>query len=89
MAQHTIQLEPPPSAGARQEFAFGNFQKYGLLILLAGILYYRLLQRRHKNAKACPRCNHRNQPGLSNCAKCSAPLMDMGRGGSDTKLRSK
>jgi tRNA(Ile2) C34 agmatinyltransferase TiaS len=80
MIQQTVQLEPPPGAGARQEFVFHNYQKYGLLILLAGLLYLRLVLRKRRNERTCPRCGHRNQSQLSNCAKCSSPLMDLGRG---------
>jgi len=79
MVQQSIQIERPPSAGAQQDFVFQNYQKYGLLILLAGILYFRLTLRRRRNDRTCPRCGHRNQPHISNCAKCSAPLMDMRR----------
>jgi len=78
MIQQTIQIERPPSKDAPQDFVFQNYQKYGLLILLAGLLYFRLVLRKRKNDRVCPRCDFRNQPHISNCTNCGAPLMDTG-----------
>jgi ribosomal protein L40E len=79
-----IQLaDPPPSVDAGQGFVFRNYQKYGLLIFIAGLLYLRLARRKRGNDKVCPRCGRAGRPQASNCAGCGAPLLVApGRGGS-------
>jgi len=78
MLQHTVQIdqtEQPARASAPERFMFQDYQKAGLLVLVAGILYLRLMLRKRKKDKICSRCNYRNPYHQSNCAKCSAPLM--------------
>jgi len=75
MLQHTVQIEQPPKTNAPEKFVFQDYQKAGLLVLVAGILYLRLALRKRKKDKICSHCNFRNPPHRSNCTKCSAPLM--------------
>ncbi|MDR1842138.1 MAG: hypothetical protein LBQ86_09510 [Holophagales bacterium] len=77
MLQHTIQIdqtEQPAKTNVPEKFMFQDYQKAGLLVLVAGILYLRLMLRKRKNDRICSQCNHRNPYHQSNCAKCSAPL---------------
>gem|GEM_PF-418971 len=76
MLQQNIQVEPSIGANAHGKFVFQNYQKAGLLILLAAILYLRLTLRKRKKDRICPHCNRRNPPHRSNCTSCSAPLME-------------
>jgi hypothetical protein len=76
MFQQSIQVEPPISANTPEKFVFQNYQKAGLVILLAAILYLRLTLRKSKKDRICPHCNRRNPPHRSNCTSCSAPLMN-------------
>jgi len=76
MLQQSIQIEPASTANKSDTFVFQNYQKAGLLILVAAILYLRLNLRKRKNDKICPHCNYRNPFHRSNCTKCSAPLMN-------------
>ena len=74
MIQQVIQIDPPPIPS--EKFVFQNYQKAGLLILIAAILYLRLSFRKRKNDKICPNCEARNPFHRSNCTKCHAPLLD-------------
>jgi len=77
MLQETTQIPPPPVSPREKEFVFQNYHKAGLLILVAGILYFRLTMRKRKNDKICPHCEYRNPYHRSNCTKCSAPLLNL------------
>jgi ribosomal protein L40E len=57
------------------KFVLQNYQREGLLIIVLGILYLRLILRRRKKERICSRCNHSNPSDRTNCASCSAPLL--------------
>ncbi|MCL1908820.1 MAG: hypothetical protein FWG12_05575 [Holophagaceae bacterium] len=75
MFQQIVQIEPPSPPPER--LVFQNYQKAGLLILVAAILYLRLSLRKRRNDKICPHCEARNPYHMSNCAKCFAPLLNL------------
>ena len=74
MIQQTVQIEPPLPARPAN-LVFQNYQKTGLIIFVAALLYLRLSLRRRKSNRVCPQCNSRNPHHRSNCIQCSAPLM--------------
>ena len=44
------------------------------LMLLLGLLYWRLWRRKRSKDRICPHCGHRNPSHRTNCTECSAPL---------------
>jgi ribosomal protein S27AE len=74
MLQQIALTDQPAKPAGQPKFFFQNYQKAGLLVLVAGILYIRLALRKRKKDKICPHCSHRNPYHRSNCTKCSAPL---------------
>ncbi|HJV88902.1 MAG TPA: hypothetical protein VJ623_01245 [Holophagaceae bacterium] len=51
-----------------------SWQKAGVLTLLLGLIWVRMLRRRKAAHKVCPHCGHKNAQHLTNCIKCQAPL---------------
>lgn len=80
-AQPAISLQenptPPPKPASTTGFALQSWQKGGLLVILLGILYIRMLRRKRSHTLICSHCGKKNPVHLSNCQKCAAPLMRM------------
>jgi len=80
MRQPTIELQsqaPKETVKSPTGFVLGGTQKMLLLVLLGGLLYFRLYQRRRKKDRICSHCGERNPPHRQNCSNCSAPLMEL------------
>ena len=54
-----------------------SWQKAGVLTLLLGLIWIRMLRRRKAAHKECPHCGHKNAQHLTNCTKCQAPLFSI------------
>ncbi len=54
-----------------------SWQKAGVLTLLLGLIWVRMLRRRKAALKVCPHCEHKNPHHLTNCTKCQAPLFSI------------
>ena len=77
MRQPAIELQgqaPKERIESPTGFVLTGPTKMGLLVLLFGLLYLRLWQRRRKKDRICAHCGHRNPPHRANCTNCSAPL---------------
>jgi len=74
LQEQPAQPEKPTSPTG---FTLQSWQKGGLLVILLGILYVRILRRKKSHTVACSHCGKKNPPHLSNCQKCAAPLMRM------------
>jgi len=72
----TVQITEaqPPKGSSLTGFTLSTLQKGGLLVLILGLFYLRLILRRRKRELICPHCGHRNPQHMGNCGKCSAPL---------------
>jgi hypothetical protein len=44
------------------------------LMLLLGLLYWRLWRRKRSRDRICSHCGHRNPRHRTNCTNCSAPM---------------
>ena len=72
--QPTISMEkqePPAPAGP---YVMKQSTKVGLIVLVMGLLWLRLMLRRRSKDRLCSHCGHRNPRHISHCSKCSAPL---------------
>ncbi len=77
MNQPAIELKQQPTklpAGARPGYYLTPGMKMLLIILIGGLLYLRLWQRKRQRDHICSHCGHRNPPHRANCSRCSAPL---------------
>ena len=73
--QPSISLEGSPSPAPKKSMlAITSLQKAGVLTLLLGLIWIRMLRRRKAAHKICPHCGHKNPQHLTNCTKCQAPL---------------
>jgi hypothetical protein len=74
--QPSVSLEGSPSSAPAKKsvIALTSLQKAGVLTLLLGLIWVRMLRRRKAAHKECPHCGHKNAPHLTNCTKCQAPL---------------
>ncbi|MBI4912419.1 MAG: hypothetical protein HY823_06755 [Acidobacteria bacterium] len=68
----TIQGEAAPVPAG--PFVLKQSTKVGLVVLLLGLLWLRLMLRRRSRDRICSHCGLRNPPHRSHCTKCSAPL---------------
>ena len=78
-AQPSVSLEgSPASASAKKPLiAITSWQKAGVLTLLLGLIWVRMLRRRKAAHKICAHCGHKNPQHLTNCTKCQAPLFSV------------
>ena len=80
-AQPSVSLQenpaPPPKPASPTGFLLQPWQKGGLLVILLGILYVRMLRRKKVHTLTCSHCGKKNPPHLANCQKCAAPLLRM------------
>lgn len=79
MHRQTVQLEEEVAPAKPRTSPTGQFfqspaQKYGVLVLVLGLLYLRLFKKRRAKLKVCSHCSQKNPTHLTNCAKCGAPL---------------
>jgi hypothetical protein len=74
MRQPAVQLEGQPAPAPRPWYVITGSQKFGILVLLGGLLYLRLRRRQKSRLRICSHCGQKNPHHLAHCTKCSAPL---------------
>ncbi len=74
MRQPTLSMEGQEPAAPTGSYVLKQSTKVGLIVLLLGMLWARLMLRRRSQDRICSHCGHRNPRHISNCSKCSAPL---------------
>ena len=79
--QPAVSLQQTPTPEAKPTSPTGFFlqswQKGGLLVLLLGILYLRILRQKKARILVCSHCGKKNPPHLAHCQNCAAPLLDL------------
>ncbi|MFN8012156.1 MAG: zinc finger protein [Holophagaceae bacterium] len=70
----SLQEEPAKPVSSPTGVVFTGPQKAGLLLLVLGMLYYRLWKRKRAHDHICSHCGKRNPSHRVNCEQCSAPL---------------